>query len=138
MNDPESTTRPRFSGWFSILIGVLLSVFAAVPAAIITAIFYRFPVMLVGYISIPEFLGSKGISETARALPGLLKGISWTVFFCGIRGWYIFLALVGGVGGWIVHQSGVANYRASLCWNLTIACIAGMIFALFIASFGIH
>ncbi len=132
----EQTASPQFSVQFSILLGALFSVCAAVPAAIITAMFYRFPVLLVDYVSIPELLGSKGLTETARLLPGLFVGISLTVFFMCTRGWYVFLVLVGGIGGWVVHRSGAVNYRASVRWNLIVACIAGLFFALVNANLG--
>jgi hypothetical protein len=132
--NPEHVSPPRLSVAFSIMLGVLLSVCGAVPAAILTAMFYRFPVIMAGYVSIPELLGSKGFLETAYRSPILFLGVAFTAFILGIRGWYIFLAVVGGVGGCIVHRSGVTGYRETIRWNLLIAFVSGMIFAIFNAS----
>lgn len=134
--NPEQIHPLRINVAFSVVLGVLFSVCGAVPAAILTATFYRFPVMMAGYVSIPELVGSKGFLEVAFRSPNLFMGIAFTVFILGTRGWYIFLAVVGGTGGWIVHRSGTTGYRETIRWNLLIGFLSGMIFALFNANLG--
>ncbi|WP_010586931.1 hypothetical protein [Schlesneria paludicola] len=136
MMDREAPIPTQSSPLLSVLLGVLFSIGATFPAAILTACFYRFPVIMSGDVSIPEFIGTKGLGESLRLLPGIMLGISLTVFILGIRGWYVILALVGGIGGWLIHRSGTTNYRGVVRKNLFIAIVLGFVFALVSASMG--
>lgn len=64
----------------------------------------------------------------------LQDGISLMVFVYGIMGGYIFLAMAGGIGGWLTHPKGEFNFRQVLRSNLAVAVVVDLLYAIVVAT----
>ena len=129
-----SKRHPKSSALFSVIVGAMLSVMGAFPAGILIACVYGFPVPVVGWVSGPELIATRGIADFVYGFPKFTLAIMLSVFVEGILGGYLFLVIVGGIGGWLAHPKGEFNYRQVIRMNLMIAIVVNLIYTIVVVT----
>ena len=130
----ESKRQRKSSALFSVIMGAMLSVMGAFPVGILIACVYGYSVPMVGWVSGPELIATRGIADFVYGFPKFTIGIMLSVFIDGILGGYVFLVTVGGIGGWLAHPKGEFNYRQVIRANLTIAIVVNLIYTIVVVT----